>query len=75
MVETKELIELKVAVTEAIKTSKRLDKCHETYLQNTHGGFSRAATTTFNANAASLAVALKSELETVKEAAKKVLGI
>ena len=75
MVKTKDLEALKLALTGAIKTSKRLDRCHESYIRKTQDGFSRAATTTYNANASSLSMSLKSELETVKHSAKLALGI
>jgi len=75
MVETKDLEDLKVALNEAIRTSKRLDKCHESYRLKTKAGFSRAATTTYNANSSSLSVALKSELSSVKEKAILALRI
>ena len=65
MANTNDLINLKAALSEAIKTSKRLDRCHASYISKTQDGFSRAATTTYNANAASLATSLKSELEMV----------
>ena len=76
MVDTKALEALRGAINEAVKISKRLDKCHKTYLDRTNsGGFSRAVTTSYSANASNLSIALESKLDTVKSLTQSTLNI
>ena len=63
------LLALKNLLNEAIKSQKRSDNCHEQYVQKTNEtGFNRSRTTTFNANASHNAVALKSDINALKNA-------
>lgn len=75
MVDTKELEELRLALSEAIKISRRLDKCHQTYLERTRRGFSRPVTTSYSANSSNLSTALRIKLDTVEALAQKSLRI
>ncbi|NRB79189.1 MAG: hypothetical protein HRU38_11040 [Saccharospirillaceae bacterium] len=71
-----ELLSLKAAINEAIKSQRRSDKCHDNFIKRTNTvGFSRASTTTYTANAAWNAEALKSDMKHLKGKAKDVLNI
>lgn len=61
--ELAKLLAMRSALNEAIKSQRRLDNCHASYIEKTTKlGFSRSLTTTYNANASSNAAALKSDL-------------
>lgn len=73
MVSADELKELKKAVSEALNTAERLERCHETYRRSMQeSGFSRARTTSYNANASNLASVFKAEVESIKVLSKKL---
>lgn len=72
MVGVEELKELKKAVDAALNTAVRLERCHETYRRSMQkSGFSRARTTSYNANASNLAVVFKAEVQSIKVLSKK----
>lgn len=65
--ELQHLLVMKAALNEAIKSQRRLDKCHATFVERTNrNGFTRAQTTSYNANATHYTAALKADLETLK---------
>ncbi|WP_199438379.1 hypothetical protein [Vibrio owensii] len=71
--ELTKLLAMRTALSEAIKSQRRLDNCHARYIEKTNtNGFSRALTTTYNANASSNAAALKSDMNTLKKATQAV---
>ncbi len=70
------LMALRIALNDAIKSQRRADKCHANFISKTHrDGFSRASTTTYNARASSNAIALKSDMQTLKEAILALFNI
>jgi hypothetical protein len=74
--ELEELLELKALLNEAIKSQKRSDKCAQNFVSRTNRvGFSRASTTSFNANASNNAAALKSDMNALKEAFQKTFNM
>lgn len=73
--EMKKLMKLREALSEAIKSQRRLDNCHLTYIEATNrDGFSRAKTTSYNARAASNAVMLQSDMSTLKNATNSIFS-
>lgn len=67
--ELQQLLAIKAAVNEAIKSQRRLDKCHAVFVERTNrNGFTRAQTTSYNANASHYSAALKADIDTLKSA-------
>ncbi|MEZ8028550.1 hypothetical protein [Enterovibrio norvegicus] len=68
------LLEIRSALNEAIKSQRRSDKCHQSYIEKTNKqGFSRSLTTTYNAAAAaSNASALRTDMAQLKDAVEAV---
>lgn len=75
MLETKELVALRDEINVAIKTSRRLDRCHQQFLARRKGGITRARQTSYAAQSASLAASLKAEVNGVKQTACTVLNL
>ncbi|MCE0759468.1 hypothetical protein LWH94_09655 [Marinobacter sp. G11] len=71
MPETKELIALRDALNEAIKTSRTLDRCHSSFLERRNDGLTRARQTTY----AALATALKADIKEAKRIAIEVFNL
>lgn len=73
--ELAKLLAMRTALSEAIKSQRRLDNCHSRYIEKTNNvGFSRSLTTTYNANASSNAAALKSDMDSLKTATQAVFN-
>ena len=73
--ELEKLLAMRTALSEAIKSQRRLDNCHSRYIEKTYNvGFSRSLTTTYNANASSNAAALKSDMDSLKTATQAVFN-
>lgn len=67
--EMQQLLNIKEALNEAIKSQRRLDKCHASFIERTNrDGFTRALTTNYNANASHHSAALKADIDTLKQA-------
>jgi len=75
MPETKELIALRDALNEAIKTSRTLDRCHSSFLERRKDGLTRARQTTYAARSADLATALKADIKEAKRIAIEVFNL
>lgn len=74
--ELKELLEIRTLLNEAIKSQRRSDKCTANYVSRTNSiGFSRASTTSFNANASNNISALKSDKKSLKDAVIALFNI
>ncbi|WP_394222551.1 hypothetical protein [Alteromonas gracilis] len=67
--ELEQLLNIREALNEAVKSQRRLDKCHASFIERTNrDGFTRAQTTSYNANASHHSSALKSDIEVLKKA-------
>ena len=65
--EMQQLLNIKEALNEAIKSQRRLDKCHGACIERTNrDGFTRAQTTSYKANASHHSAALKADIDTLK---------
>lgn len=73
--ELKQLLLMRRALSEAIKSQRRLDNCHASYISATNrDGFSRAKTTSYNARAASNANMLRTDMQTLKNAINSIFS-
>lgn len=73
--ETPELIELQGAIKAALSSSRALDRCHAAYATRRRvEGLSRARATTYQAKSGDLASFKKSDVKSLKELARNVMG-
>lgn len=73
MISTAELIELRDLVREALNTSRKLERAHDSYIKRTTTeGFARSSTTSYNALAGNLTPQLKLEVKAIKALIKKL---